>query len=52
VVNVLSQPEAIARLSKGALSSAPRYTVENMADRILSGICNCLGEPAMANDIS
>jgi glycosyltransferase involved in cell wall biosynthesis len=42
VVSVLQQPEAIARLSNGALSSAPRYTVENMAERILNGICSCL----------
>ncbi|MES2932317.1 MAG: glycosyltransferase [Pseudomonadota bacterium] len=42
VAGVLMQPEAIARLSKGALSSAPRYTVENMADRIRKGICACL----------
>ncbi|HEY8101123.1 MAG TPA: glycosyltransferase, partial [Burkholderiaceae bacterium] len=42
VVSVLQQPETIARLSNGALSSAPRYTVENMAERILNGICSCL----------
>lgn len=42
VVDALLEPEAIARLSKGALSSAPRYTVENMADRIRRGICACL----------
>jgi glycosyltransferase involved in cell wall biosynthesis len=42
VVSVLKQPEAIARLSNGALLSAPRYTVENMAERILNGICSCL----------
>jgi glycosyltransferase involved in cell wall biosynthesis len=42
VVSVLQQPDAIARLSNGALSSAPRYTVENMAERILNGICSCL----------
>ncbi|MGZ5817778.1 MAG: glycosyltransferase family 4 protein [Burkholderiaceae bacterium] len=45
VVSVLQQPEAIARLSRGALSSAPRYTVENMAERILNGICSCLSTP-------
>jgi glycosyltransferase involved in cell wall biosynthesis len=45
VVSVLQQPEAIARLSRGALSSAPRYTVENMAERILNGICSCLSAP-------
>lgn len=42
VVSMLQQPDAIARLSNGALSSAPRYTVENMAERILNGICSCL----------
>ncbi len=42
VVNVLQEPDAIAKLSKGALSSAPRYTVDNMADRIRMGICACL----------
>lgn len=46
VVSVLQQPEAIARLSNGALSSAPRYTVENMAERILNGICSCLSSPS------
>lgn len=45
VVSVLQQPEAIARLSNGALSSASRYTVENMAERILNGICSCLSMP-------
>jgi glycosyltransferase involved in cell wall biosynthesis len=42
VVRVLSQPDMIARLSKGALSSAARYTVDNMAGRILHGIRTCL----------
>lgn len=42
VIDVLQEPEAIARLSKGALSSAPRYTVDNMANRIRMGICACL----------
>lgn len=42
VVEALSVPEAIARLSGGALASAPRYTVENMADRIRGGIKSCL----------
>jgi glycosyltransferase involved in cell wall biosynthesis len=42
VADALLEPEAIARLSKGALSSAPKYTIENMADRIRMGICACL----------
>ncbi len=42
VIDVLHEPEAIARLSKGALSCAPRYTIENMANRIRMGICDCL----------
>lgn len=45
VIDVLSEPQAIAKLSKGALSSATRYTVENMADRIRMGICACLSSP-------
>jgi glycosyltransferase involved in cell wall biosynthesis len=46
VINVLQQPELIEKLSNGALSSAPRYTVENMAERILNGICSCLSTPS------
>lgn len=42
VIDALREPEAIARLSRGALSSAPHYTIENMADRIRIGICSCL----------
>jgi hypothetical protein len=42
VIDVLREPDAISRLSKGALSCAPRYTIENMADRLRRGICACL----------
>ncbi|CAN5127043.1 hypothetical protein BH11PSE11_BH11PSE11_38490 [soil metagenome] len=42
VIEALSMPETIARLSKGALSSASRYSVDNMANRIRTGIRSCL----------
>ncbi|MDB5839411.1 MAG: glycosyltransferase [Herminiimonas sp.] len=42
VVDVLSRPDTLASLQDGALKSAPRYTIENMADRIVGGIVRCL----------
>jgi len=42
VVKILADPAALAKLRKGALASASRYTVENMAERICSGIMSCL----------
>jgi glycosyltransferase involved in cell wall biosynthesis len=42
VIDALRKPETIARLSQGARSSAPRYTIENMAERIRLGIHACL----------
>lgn len=38
----LSDPIALARLQTGALSSASRYTIDNMASRICNGILGCL----------
>jgi glycosyltransferase involved in cell wall biosynthesis len=42
VSTALMRPETIGALSNGALSSAPRYTLENMAHRIRGGIRSCL----------
>jgi glycosyltransferase involved in cell wall biosynthesis len=42
VVEVLANPAVFAKLRKGALSSASRYTVENMAERICNGIMSCM----------
>ncbi len=42
VSEVLQHPEMIEILRQGALSSASRYTLENMASRIRDGICACL----------
>jgi glycosyltransferase involved in cell wall biosynthesis len=42
VVAILSDSIALAKLKKGARATAPRYTVENMAERICHGILSCL----------
>jgi glycosyltransferase involved in cell wall biosynthesis len=42
VSEVLQHPEMIEILRLGALASASRYTLENMAGRIRDGICACL----------
>ena len=42
VTAYLNDPARLAPLQDAALATAPRYTVENMADRICSGIVNCL----------
>ncbi len=42
VASVLSNQAAIAKLQAGARATASRYTVENMADRICTGILSCL----------
>jgi glycosyltransferase involved in cell wall biosynthesis len=42
VIAVLSDPAALVELREGALGSASRYTIENMADRFSKGILACL----------
>jgi glycosyltransferase involved in cell wall biosynthesis len=42
IVNVLSNPELLDRLKKGARASASRYSIENMAQRLHDGIVACL----------
>lgn len=42
VVQLLGQPEALARLKAGCAASAPVYTVQNMADNYVDGIVQCL----------
>lgn len=42
ISTVLSDPAALERLRNGALAVAPRYTIENMAERICEGIVRCL----------
>lgn len=42
IVETLSDPAALAQLKRGALSTASRYTVDNMATRIRNGILACL----------
>ena len=42
VSEVLQHPEMIEILRLGALASASKYTLENMACRIRDGICSCL----------
>lgn len=42
VVEVLSVPEILRRLRHGSLESAPRYTIENMAERFNEGVLACL----------
>jgi glycosyltransferase involved in cell wall biosynthesis len=46
VATALSDPLVLGRLKQGALSSAPRYTIENMAERICIGILRCLSVSA------
>jgi glycosyltransferase involved in cell wall biosynthesis len=46
VANTVLDPKALAELKLGALDSAPRYTIENMAERICNGILQCLDLPA------
>lgn len=42
VITALSDPALLTQLEKEALSTAPRYTIENMARRICNGIMTCL----------
>jgi glycosyltransferase involved in cell wall biosynthesis len=42
VVDILSDPQRLAVLKRGARASAQRYTIENMADRICKGVLDCL----------
>ena len=42
VAEVLSVSETLARLRDGSLESAPRYTIENMAERFHQGVLACL----------
>ncbi|HYD78480.1 MAG TPA: glycosyltransferase family 4 protein [Paucimonas sp.] len=43
IARALTDPETLAELQRGALDSAARYTVENMAHRLRDGIVACLG---------
>lgn len=45
VGDALRQPETLLALSKGALSSAPHYTIRNMVSRTERGIRACLTSP-------
>ncbi len=42
VVDTLNNPAELERLKNGALATASRYTVENMANRICNGIMACI----------
>lgn len=42
VIATLNDPAALDRLKQGALATAPRYTVENMANRLCNGIMACI----------
>jgi glycosyltransferase involved in cell wall biosynthesis len=42
VCHTLQHPETLLALSKGALSSAPRYTIANMVNLAKTGIQKCL----------
>jgi glycosyltransferase involved in cell wall biosynthesis len=42
ISEVLSDPAALERLRNGALAVAPRYTIENMAERLCDGIIRCI----------
>jgi len=42
VSRTLSDPALLARLQQGALTSASRYTIENMAMRLRNGILACI----------
>jgi glycosyltransferase involved in cell wall biosynthesis len=42
ISTVLSDPGALKLLRAGALAVAPRYTIENMAERLCDGIVRCL----------
>jgi glycosyltransferase involved in cell wall biosynthesis len=42
ITAVLQDPVQLARLKRGALASAARYTIENMANRLRNGILSCL----------
>jgi glycosyltransferase involved in cell wall biosynthesis len=42
ISDVLSDPAALVRLRNGALAVAPRYTIENMAERLCDGIIRCI----------
>ncbi len=42
VCDALQHPETLLALSKGALSSAPRYTIANMVNLAKTGIQECL----------
>jgi glycosyltransferase involved in cell wall biosynthesis len=46
VSNILLDRKALAELKRGALGSAPFYTIENMAERICNGILQCLDLPS------
>jgi len=39
---VLADSGALEKLRSGALAIAPRYTIENMAERICGGIISCM----------
>ena len=41
----LRDPERLAALQRGALDTASRYTLENMTDRLFTGIVTCLSTP-------
>jgi glycosyltransferase involved in cell wall biosynthesis len=45
VVTTLQSPDKLAKLQQGAHAAASRYTVENMVDRLCSGILSCLATP-------
>ena len=42
IVNTLNNPVLLGKLKSGARSSASRYTIENMAQRLHEGIMSCL----------
>lgn len=45
VAEVLQRPDELVRLGRNAALSAPRYTIEGMAQRYSDGILACLAKP-------
>ena len=42
IISVLNDPTMLSTLQSNARATASRYTIENMADRICTGILNCI----------
>ena len=48
VVDLLNNPERLARLREGALHTAEHYSIENMADNFHAGILQALEQPCVS----